>query len=284
VAVLLVFIATGVTEPFLVNGYADPVWSIAMVGAVVYGFVLPSPDRQLWPAVVLLAVAGEAKIEGTVIAVAVILMLTTRTAIRRLTAREVPHGTRLGACWRTLGAAGAGISGLLLWPIVVRLEHFNSGFVIGGPGSNPGLKRARTVYHFMVPYLGVLLLAGIVALVCGLCLHRARRAMGIGSDGWSWGAVLIGLVVVGGAYVVGPGNVTLWLSTSVHRVIVFPALQGWWIIGTWVVVGVSTTVSLWNPEPRFGSSLGRGPPSDGDRSSGLPPSSEATASRQDIRR
>ncbi len=41
-AVLLVFVAAGITEPFLTNGYADPIWSLAAVGAVAYGLQLSS--------------------------------------------------------------------------------------------------------------------------------------------------------------------------------------------------------------------------------------------------
>ena len=39
-AVLLVFVAFGITEPFMTNGYADPIWSLAAVGAVAYGLQL----------------------------------------------------------------------------------------------------------------------------------------------------------------------------------------------------------------------------------------------------
>ncbi len=58
-AVLLVVVAAGVTEPFLTNGYADPLWSLAAVGAVAFGLQLhdepskPGPPRWCsfwWPA------------------------------------------------------------------------------------------------------------------------------------------------------------------------------------------------------------------------------------------
>ena len=48
VAVLLVFVAFGITEPFMTNGYADPIWSLAAVGAVAYGLQLQNsrPSRE----------------------------------------------------------------------------------------------------------------------------------------------------------------------------------------------------------------------------------------------
>ena len=52
-AVLLVVVAAGVTEPFLTNGYADPLWSLAAVGAVAFGLQLrddrrPGPPPWCW--------------------------------------------------------------------------------------------------------------------------------------------------------------------------------------------------------------------------------------------
>ena len=46
---LLVFVAFGITEPFMTNGYADPIWSLAAVGAVAYGLQLRNrvePTRE----------------------------------------------------------------------------------------------------------------------------------------------------------------------------------------------------------------------------------------------
>ena len=45
-ASLLVFVAFGITEPFMTNGYADPIWSLAAVGAVAYGLQLGYQSSQ----------------------------------------------------------------------------------------------------------------------------------------------------------------------------------------------------------------------------------------------
>jgi hypothetical protein len=50
-AVLLIFVASGATEPILTNGYADPLWSLAAVGAVAFGLQARtdgSTRAQLW--------------------------------------------------------------------------------------------------------------------------------------------------------------------------------------------------------------------------------------------
>jgi hypothetical protein len=41
--------------------------------------------------------------------------------------------------------------------------------------------------------------------------------------------------VLGGAYVVGPGDIELWLATSVDRTTIFVALLGWWIVAAWAL-------------------------------------------------
>ncbi|HEX4082669.1 MAG TPA: hypothetical protein VHX40_06850, partial [Acidimicrobiales bacterium] len=64
-------------------------------------------------------------------------------------------------------------------------------------------------------------------------------AAGVGNDGWAWAALAAGIVIVAAAYVTGGGDVAFWLATSVHRTTFFPALVGWWIVGTWAVVGVA---------------------------------------------
>ena len=76
--------------------------------------------------------------------------------------------------------------------------------------------------------------------------------MASGSDGWAWFVVVIGLAVVAGAYVVGPGTIfflDLWLQTSAHRVAEFPALAAWWILAATVVVCSAAPATLLSPPP-----------------------------------
>ena len=62
---LLVMVSAGVTEPFLTNGYADPLWSLAAVGAVAFGLQLRDEPSTRAAAVVLILVAGMTKNEGS---------------------------------------------------------------------------------------------------------------------------------------------------------------------------------------------------------------------------
>ena len=80
-AVLVVFTFFGVTSAFVTNGYADPLWSVAAVGAVAYLFLMPASGPGLGSAVILLAVAGETKVEGTATAIGIILVVGLRAVI-----------------------------------------------------------------------------------------------------------------------------------------------------------------------------------------------------------
>ena len=64
VAVLLVFVVFGITEPFMTNGYADPIWSLAAVGAVAYGLQLRKSRANQGVTLILVLVAGMSKDEG----------------------------------------------------------------------------------------------------------------------------------------------------------------------------------------------------------------------------
>jgi hypothetical protein len=94
----------------------------------------------------------------------------------------------------------------------------------------------------MAAHLHVLLLAAPVAVVGMVVLGRARRTMGLGSDGWVWAALVAGLGVVFVVYVTGPGNIALWLLTSTHRTTIYGALLGWWVVAGWAVIGSAHVV------------------------------------------
>ncbi len=79
IGILLLLCFFGVTEPFTTNGYADPLWSVAAVGAVGYVLLLPTTGYSLGTAAILLGVAGETKTEGAAIAVGIILLLSAGT-------------------------------------------------------------------------------------------------------------------------------------------------------------------------------------------------------------
>jgi hypothetical protein len=247
-AVLLVFTFFGLTEPFTTNGYADPLWSVAATGAVAYLFLLPSQPSRFGVAAILLAVAGETKSEGTATVVGVILLLSLLTSLRAWRAT----GTWSSVVPKLIAGATA-IVALALWPIVMRLRHVGADVNTSGPRQAPLWARTVAVYHAMAPHLHVLVIAALVSLACALLLPAVRRHLSVVSDLWAWVALLIGLVVVVGAYVLGPGNIfflDLWLETSAHRVSEYPALVAWWILGAATVVAAAAPAALVRPARR----------------------------------
>lgn len=233
VAGLLVAAAAGVVGPFATNGYADPLWASAAVGAVGFGLVLPGRGRDAGAAVLLLAVAGLTKDEGVVTAMVIVGLMALRRARGGVVARPgiVP--------WRPILAGAAGVLALATWPVLVKLLGTTADVTITGPRRGDDWSRAHQSASAMAAHLHVLALALPVAIVGGLLLRRARGAAGVGHDGWAWAALASGVVIVAVAYVTGGGDVTFWLATSVHRTTFFPALVGWWIVGTWAVVGLA---------------------------------------------
>ena len=234
--VLLVPIAFGLTEPFMTNGYADPLWSLAALGALAYGLQLGDSRSNQGVTVLLLLVAGLSKDEGFVTAAALIGVV----ALRRLATLD-PDQRRRG-WWPPVVVAGLELATLAAWPLLMRVIHARGiASTYSSPSAWPG--RARATFDGFTPYLHVLLVAIPVAVIGGLVLARVRRVGGVANDWWAWTGLASGLVAVGGALVTGSDSIQSWLVTTVHRVTEFPALAGWWILAVWLVVGV-TAVSL----------------------------------------
>jgi hypothetical protein len=231
-AVLLVVVAAGVTEPFLTNGYADPLWSLAAVGAVAFGLQLRDDPSARAATVVLILVAGTTKDEGFVTAVAVALLVAARavgwTGLR---------GERQRWLAPVVVVAGE-LAVLAWWPLMMR--------VIGARGASSTFTattdlahRTDATVHGMSPYLHVLVLAVPLAVVGGLVLSRVRRRVGVGNDLWAWAALVVGLTAVGAVLVASKSPIGPWILTTVHRITEFPILEAWWIVGVWAVVAAA---------------------------------------------
>ena len=235
---LLVLVAFGVAGPFATNGYADMLWAMAAVGAVGFALVLPGTGRDLGAAVLLLGVADLTKDEGTATAVAIALLWTARATwrARPLAGAGAPPGV---AAWRALAAGAAGVVALMAWPALTRALGAAPDVAVSGPRRGDDASRAHLTYDAMAGHLHVLVVAVPVAVVGGIVLRRARRAAGVGNDGWAWAALAAGALAVAVAYVTGSGTPTFWLATSVHRTTMFPALAAWWIVGVWAVVATA---------------------------------------------
>jgi hypothetical protein len=231
-AVLVVVVAAGVTEPFLTNGYADPLWSLAAVGAVAFGLQLPDGPSTRAAAVVLILVAGTTKDEGFVTAVALVLLVAARSIGGAGLRGELKR-------WVVPVAVGvAELAVLLWWPTMMR--------VIGARGASSTFTtrtdlahRTITTVHGMSPYLHVGVLALPLAVVGGLMLSGVRRRGRIGNDLWAWAALAVGLGAVGAVLVASTSLIGPWILSTVHRVTEFPILEAWWIIGVWAVVGAA---------------------------------------------
>jgi hypothetical protein len=227
VAALVVLVAGGVMGDFATDGYADPLWSLAAVAAVLFGLVLQSTTADIGAVAVLLGVAGLTKVEGTAVAIVLLLVIGLRRLLQR--DRLLPGGRRL------LLALGAGVVALLGWDLLMVVMGVPSDPSISGRRQGSLASRARSTWDAAVPHLHVVVLAGLCAILGLLLLGPLRRRLGLGNDLWAWAALALAAAVLGGAYVVGPGDIELWLATSVDRTTIFVALLGWWIVAAWAL-------------------------------------------------
>jgi LPXTG-motif cell wall-anchored protein len=235
-AVTLVFVTFAVTEPFMTNGYADPLWSLAAVGAVAYGLQMSGGRATIGAASILVVVAGLSKQEGAATAFLLIGLLV----VRRLVAGRVGRG---GSWWRP---AVTGLAGVILvgaWPATIRLRHLRN-VSSGGAAPHTYLHRAREAVDGLAPYLHVVLLAALVTVVGTLVLLSVRRSTGAGNDAWGWAGWVAGTGVIVGAYATGTADVASWLTTTAHRVTEFPALEAWWLVAFWMVTASAAPAAL----------------------------------------
>ena len=231
-ALLLIVVAAGVTEPFLTNGYADPLWSLAAVGAVAFGLQLPGESSNRAATVVLILVAGTTKDEGFVTALALVVLVAARSI-----GWEGVRGQRKR--WVVpVVIAVAELAVLLWWPTMMR--------VVGARGASSSFttrtelaQRTTATVHGMSPYLHVLVVAVPMAAVGGLVLSGVRRRSRIGNDLWAWSALAVGLCAVGAVLVASTSPIGPWILSTVHRITEFPILEAWWIVGVWAVVGAA---------------------------------------------
>jgi hypothetical protein len=232
VAVLLIFVAFGTTEPFMTNGYADPIWTLAAVGAVAYGLQLGMNRVNQTVALLLVLVAGLSKDEGLATA-AVLLVLLTLRAVGSMSAED-----RRTRWWRPVLPILAVAIAIGAWPALIRVLHARGLAMTYSPLHDiPG--RARTAFDGFSPYLHVIVLAAPLAIVGGVVLSALRRRGALANDWWAWAAWAGGLAAVGTAYITGTVPVQQWLVGTVDRVSEFPVLTAWWIVAVWAIVASS---------------------------------------------
>lgn len=247
VAGLFVLVVFDVVGPFATNGYADPLWSAAAVGAIGYGLLLPLTSVNIGAAAVLLGVAGLTKDEGTATAIAIVALIVVRSVWERWRGRRGlndggRHTTRHRSPTVAIIVGCAGIMALVVWPVLMRLIGAAKDVNTSGPREGTLISRLHLTLNAMSPQLHVLLLAVPISVVGGIFLHAQRRRSEMATDLWAWAGLCSGLLIVAAAYITGPGNAPFWLATSVHRTTMFPAAVAWLIIAEWTVISTS-------PEP-----------------------------------
>jgi hypothetical protein len=227
-AVLVVLVAGGVIGSFGTNGYADPIWSLTAVAVVMYGLVMEPNGSNLGVVAIVAGVAGLSKLEGIAVTIVLLAVIAARLKLRR-----GPTSVRL------LAALGAGVLALLVWPVLTIIVGVPTDPSISGHREGSVWSRATGTYDAMVPHLHVVVLAAICSAAGFFVLRRVRNRFGLSNDAWTWAALAGGVLVLGGAYVVGPGDLALWLATSVNRTTIFPALLAWWIVAVWAMCGTA---------------------------------------------
>jgi hypothetical protein len=96
----------------------------------------------------------------------------------------------------------------------------------------------------MSPYLHVVVLAALLAVVGGVFLSGVRRKIGAANDLWAWAGLAVGLGAVTAGYVTGTSPVQVWLVGTVDRVTEFPALTGWWIVAMWALTASGVPLAM----------------------------------------
>ena len=229
----IILVGAGITEPFLTNGYADPMWSLCAAGAVLFGLALPSTCANFAAAALLLVGAGMSKQEGMFTALCLLGLILARQ-LGHLPAP--PHRRRRVVI--LVAAAGAQVAAMAAWPLAIALTGSRQ---VSSPLSPTSTWHHRThaVLTGFAPSLHVLVLALGLSLVGGLMLRGTRRDLQLGNDLWSWAGLLAGLGGVSAVLVTGSAAIVPWIEGSVHRVTQFPAVTGWLIVAVWVVTGAA---------------------------------------------
>lgn len=228
-AIAIVPIAFGIQEPFITNGYADPMWALCAAGALLFGLQLEVRPEWQGVAGLLVVAAGMSKQEGLFTAVCLIVLIT----IRRLAAARARREQLV-----VLVAPVIELAALSWWWLAIHLTGSRDVSSPLAPTSTMG-HRARAVLHGFSPSLHVLILAGAIAVLGGLALRRPRRRAGLGNDAWAWLGLAAGLSVVSLVLITGQAPVVPWIAGSVHRVTQYPAIAGWLIIGVWGITAAS---------------------------------------------
>ncbi len=174
----LIMVSFDVAGIVATNGLADLLWASAAVGAVSYGLVLPVEPATVGAALVLAAVAGTTKTEGSITSAVIVALIAARIIVR---GRSI--GAERRGWWMGAGAMSVLVV-IGVWPVVVRLLHAVANVPNVGARTEPDFRRLHLAATGAWDQLHVLALAVIIATVGAIVLRSARRRAEMGgTDG-----------------------------------------------------------------------------------------------------
>jgi hypothetical protein len=239
---VLTGLAAWATVPYIVaQGFADALWSAALVGGAVLLLLGERPLARPVLPVLLLTTAVLTKNEalGAVVAVTLLVTLRERRNLRRVWPVWIPilAGLSWMALARSLHASSdvtsdANVHGLLTGDKAV-LDRIP--VIMDGLGRTIGLTGAIAV---------------AVALLGTVVLRTRRRALGLGSDLWLWGVNAIYVLSVFLTYLVNNQGIQWYVATSVDRVTLPAVLLFCVSVVCWAVTAVGPPRAVPRPAPR----------------------------------
>lgn len=253
--------AFGVSVPFAVNGYTDPLWAAAAVAAIICGLVLPRAPQSLLLAWIFAVVVSLTKNEGLTSALVILVLIAFRyLPLRRRQAvrpdRPAPGaharprelGWQVVSEWttRAIYVLGPALPGLT-WAALARHVGLQSDFFSHFKNTETLGYRAAATVSGMAVHLEVLP-AALVVLIVGSCLVRGnRQRAGLANPAWLWLAWLGSLATIFATYVFGGMEIQSWLGASVDRTTIFAQMLLCVEIALWLVIAVDAVTDRRRP-------------------------------------
>jgi hypothetical protein len=234
------FAVSGVFE---IQGYADLLWAVAAVGAVIWGLVLPQSAQALGVAWICAVVASLTKNEGLTTAIAILVLIALR--YRPLT-RPVLAARRWAE--RAAFVAVPALPGLA-WAGLVRLIGLHDAFFRATSPESPVTRAGATVAG-MAAHLAVAPVDLAVLLVGCWFLRRDRERARLGNPAWLWAAWLGSLAILFATYMIGGPEIHGWLTASVNRTTIFAQVLLYADLAIWLVIAVDGAFTRADSEQR----------------------------------
>ena len=234
------FAVAGVFE---IEGYADLLWAVAAVGAVIWGLVLPQSAQALGVAWICAVVASLTKNEGLTTAIAILVLIALR--YRPLT-RPVLAARRWAE--RAAFVAVPALPGLA-WAGLARLIGLHDAFFRATSPESPATRAGATVAG-MAAHLAVAPVDLAVLLVGCWLLRGDRERARLGNPAWLWAACLSSLAIIFATYTVGGLEIHNWLAASVNRTTIFAQVLLYADLAIWLVIAVDGALTRTDSEQR----------------------------------